>query len=385
LPLRRRAATRIAALGCLLALAAGDAAGQLSLTGELGLARYTDDPFGRGDLGVFAASAAYQRRWLVSQAAGALARLEGGDVGVGGQAFADVRLLARRGLALEIGGYTGAIGSFTGYDDITHVGGLVRGTLRRGDRAVSLALQRGQTWTDTRDRPIWTAQLRATLERRTWTAGLGLTGHSYRLFDPIVDFDDPGAERRFYEAGDAELTARAFVGRLEIGASGVARAGRDETDGVGGQVDAAFWLTDRLALTASAGRQLEDLIRGVGTTRYLTAAVRVASRPRYRPPTADAVTPGVLRAQREQSGLVTLRVLLPTARTLELSGDLTGWTPQPFVARGGGEWELVLGRVESGPTRVQWRVDGGEWTAPPGLPLRESDFEGSVAVLVLPM
>lgn len=371
--------------GCLLAFTAGDAAGQLALTGELGFARYTDDPFGRGDLGVLAASASLQRPWLVTQAAGALARLEGGDIGVGGQAFADVRLLARRGLALEVGAYTGAIGSFTGYEDITHLGGLVRGTLRRGDKAVSLAVQRGQTWIDTRDRPIWTTQLRGTLERPTWTIGLGLTGHSYRLFDAIIDFDDPGSELRFYEAADIDVSARAFLGPLELGVSGVARAGRDESDGVGGQLDAAFWLTDRLALTASAGRQLEDLIRGVGATKYLTAAVRVASRARYRPPATDAIAPGVLRAARDRDGLVTLRVLLPTARTLEFSGDLTGWTPRPFTPRGGGEWELALGRVDGGPTRVQWRVDGGEWTAPPGLPLRESDFDGSVAVLVLPM
>jgi hypothetical protein len=47
------------------------------------------------------------------------------------------------------------------------------------------------------------------------------------------------------------------------------------------------------------------------------------------------------------------------------------------------EWELAM-RIAPGSHRVNIRVDGGEWSAPPGAGTVQDEFNGAVGLMVVP-
>ena len=77
-----------------------------------------------------------------------------------------------------------------------------------------------------------------------------------------------------------------------------------------------------------------------------------------------------------------VRVRAPHARTVEMSGDLTGWTAIRLAAALADWWETRL-RAPRGTYHVNLRVDGERWIAPPGLPSVRDDFGGDVGLLVV--
>ena len=72
----------------------------------------------------------------------------------------------------------------------------------------------------------------------------------------------------------------------------------------------------------------------------------------------------------------------PSAASVELMGDATDWTVTGMSRGQDGRWRAVL-NVTSGAHRLSVRTDGGEWLAPPGLPLGSSDFGNPVGLLVI--
>src|SRR6185503_20791010 len=78
--------------------------------------------------------------------------------------------------------------------------------------------------------------------------------------------------------------------------------------------------------------------------------------------------------------LITVRS--PGARQVELSGDFTGWKPVSLRRIRGDDWSVAL-PLEAGTHRVNIRVDGGVWVAPPGMTTTSDDFAGEVGLLVV--
>lgn len=72
----------------------------------------------------------------------------------------------------------------------------------------------------------------------------------------------------------------------------------------------------------------------------------------------------------------------PTAGSVELMGDATAWTVTNLIRGGDGRWRAVL-KLPAGAHRLTVRADGGDWIAPPGLPLGSNDFGNPVGLLVL--
>lgn len=72
----------------------------------------------------------------------------------------------------------------------------------------------------------------------------------------------------------------------------------------------------------------------------------------------------------------------PTAASVELMGDATAWTVTNMSRGGDGRWRVEL-KLPSGTHRFTVRADGGDWIAPPGLPLGSNDFGGPVGLLLL--
>jgi hypothetical protein len=178
---------------------------------------------------------------------------------------------------------------------------------------------------------------------------------------------------------DASASWRRDHAGFEIGATAGARAGLNQSASGGwGSVDVTTWVAPNLALVATAGRSLEDVLRGVPRTQYVSLGLRIAARPHssvreLRPPPAAPMTV-VNRA-----GVI---LHVDSASRVELMADFTDWE---IVAleRSGSEWRL-LRELPPGLHRLAVRIDGGEWIAPPGLPRATDDFGGFVGLITVP-
>lgn len=82
----------------------------------------------------------------------------------------------------------------------------------------------------------------------------------------------------------------------------------------------------------------------------------------------------------------TLRVVLlidaPRAESVELMGDATQWTVTRMQRLTSGRWRAEL-KLPPGAHRVTVRADGGQWIAPPGLPIGNDEFGSPVGLLVI--
>ena len=72
----------------------------------------------------------------------------------------------------------------------------------------------------------------------------------------------------------------------------------------------------------------------------------------------------------------------PSARAVELSGDFNGWHPIALSQTRPDVWETTLS-ITPGTYRVNMRVNGATWIAPPGLSATADEFNGTVGLLVV--
>jgi hypothetical protein len=75
-------------------------------------------------------------------------------------------------------------------------------------------------------------------------------------------------------------------------------------------------------------------------------------------------------------------VRLANVARAELASDCTAWRPIPMRRLHGDLWAADL-VAEPGAHRVSLRLDGGAWSAPPGLTEVSDDFGGSAGVFVI--
>jgi hypothetical protein len=93
-------------------------------------------------------------------------------------------------------------------------------------------------------------------------------------------------------------------------------------------------------------------------------------------------TAAAFEVANENRGLRTLRIRIPDARTVELSADFTNWKPVSLTSSGVDRWETTL-RIAPGMHRLAIRVNGDEWTPPPGVSAVPDEFKGTVGVIVV--
>ena len=118
--------------------------------------------------------------------------------------------------------------------------------------------------------------------------------------------------------------------------------------------------------------------------RYATIALRVTTRPggalelhsRSRAAAHD------LKTWREEDGTVLLVVHAPRARRVELMGDFTDWRPLVMHREGDGHFAARV-RLPAGSYRINVRVDGGAWMAPPGTTPVADEYNGAAGLLVI--
>jgi hypothetical protein len=160
------------------------------------------------------------------------------------------------------------------------------------------------------------------------------------------------------------------------------------------------WLSRRLAVTTAVGRYPTDYARGYPGGRYISAAVRLSTRPRAiaadergvvsvrprtLPPETDHPEPvrPAFEMHRGAGDSRTLRVRVERATTVEMTGDFTDWRAVSMRAEGDGWWTATI-PIPSGIHQINVRTDGGAWSVPPGLASAADEFGGRVGLLLVP-
>ncbi|HEU5218971.1 MAG TPA: hypothetical protein VFU23_09940 [Gemmatimonadales bacterium] len=162
-----------------------------------------------------------------------------------------------------------------------------------------------------------------------------------------------------------------------------------------GEVNAALAVTRWLAVSLSGGKYPADPVRHTLGASYASAGLRLRRAGKGAPPVtlgAGGVLRGRLMPTEPDAPPLEvlgsgdrriLRVHTSNATMIELMGDFTDWVPVRLVRLAPGVWEVELA-IPAGVHRVNLRVNGGPWTAPGGTRIEQTEFGGSVGILVVP-
>lgn len=85
---------------------------------------------------------------------------------------------------------------------------------------------------------------------------------------------------------------------------------------------------------------------------------------------------------RRDSMHVLVRLRIPRAQQVQLSGEPTAWTPVDMHRKAGDWWEAEV-QARPGSYRMNVRVNGQQWSAPPGTIPTRDEFGGEVGVIQL--
>jgi hypothetical protein len=144
-------------------------------------------------------------------------------------------------------------------------------------------------------------------------------------------------------------------------------------------------MSPQASLIFAAGSYPLDFTQGFPSGRFVTAGVRLSTERRSRTESIPVQRSAVARfdVRRTSDSEIRIEVRAPGARSVEITGDLTHWQPQPLRADGNGPFAIVL-RVTPGTSQVNIRVDNGPWTVPPGLTVVKDELGAEVGILVVP-
>jgi hypothetical protein len=211
------------------------------------------------------------------------------------------------------------------------------------------------------------------------------TTGGWNYFNRERKFTDTTNVSRLQRWSDLEGRVDWAMGRLTLSAAMSGRAAVDSIPAMlWGRVGATMRVNSRLSLMSGAGTLPLPGPATARASRFATLGVRLSPAALLRPPlphgvrtsaTAFAISPAA-------SGGYTVTVRAPSARTVELSGDFTNWTPVALRETAPNVWQVTI-PMTPGTHRVNLRVDGDSWAAPPGLPAVNDEFNGRVGLLVI--
>ena len=143
-------------------------------------------------------------------------------------------------------------------------------------------------------------------------------------------------------------------------------------------------LTERLALVGTTGTTAFDVAQGLPGGRYATISLRITTRAggALELRSRSRATARDLETWREQDGTVLVVVHAPRARRVELMGDFTDWRPLVMHREAEDHFTTRI-RLPAGSYRINVRVDGGVWTAPPGTTPVADEYNGAAGLLVI--
>lgn len=172
-----------------------------------------------------------------------------------------------------------------------------------------------------------------------------------------------------------------------------------------GSASGALWVTSTIAIVASGGTYPVNFGEGFPGGRFISAGIRIGRMPGAQSandraleksngavpvsdvlPTPDgipATSPQpMLQVTSKMPGRTALHVLLPSASSVEITGDFTNWEPVALSRNADGSWGTTLA-LQPGLYEMNIRIDGGPWLSPPGIPSKRDEFGQSVGVLII--
>ena len=215
------------------------------------------------------------------------------------------------------------------------------------------------------------------------------SGGDTLLHPTVVDTQevvtDSGSAGRLRSWNDAELALDWGIGRLAFrGVIGTRFFAESQPNELWGQVQSTYALGPDVALIAATGVHPSAAAYGASRARFLELGVRLAPSALLRPRVPRGVRPtaAAFEVSNATGGQRTLRIRVPNARTVELSGDFTGWKPITLTRAGTDQWEARV-PMAPGIHRLVIRVDGDAWAPPPGVNAVPDEFQGTVGVIVV--
>lgn len=147
---------------------------------------------------------------------------------------------------------------------------------------------------------------------------------------------------------------------------------------------ATFWCLPGLALTLVGGPPVHARTAGdfVGYPEFAMGLRFEPGHPAHRSAGRAGMDRDAWRLRPAGGGGSTLELWSPGAESLELRGDVTGWSTVALRRGPGGWWRLPVA-IPPGVHQLQICTDGGPWGAPPGLPIEPASFGGRAGVLVV--
>jgi hypothetical protein len=147
---------------------------------------------------------------------------------------------------------------------------------------------------------------------------------------------------------------------------------------------ASLSLARNVALSIGAGTVTRRLpfVRSEG--RFGSVALRLSPAALLRPKAPPQITSaaGAFSVSKTKSDEYVVSIRAPRARVVELSGDFNGWRPIRLELVRGDLWQATLA-IPPGTYRMNLRVDGERWVAPPGTVTVDDEFNGRVGLVVV--
>lgn len=149
-----------------------------------------------------------------------------------------------------------------------------------------------------------------------------------------------------------------------------------------GSLSATWWATPRFGIVATGGTYPVDFTQGFPGGRYAALSARIRSAPPARAAVAPRAAAGIsaFSLQRTSGTTHAIRVQASAARSVEVSGDFTLWSPLALRPEGNGWWSVTV-PLAAGTHEITVRLNDGAWVVPPGVTSRVDEFGGSVGVV----
>lgn len=194
---------------------------------------------------------------------------------------------------------------------------------------------------------------------------------------------NPDTER--YELLDKSATLQVRNGPHDFTMSLTARDGIGSTQASFRALTASGTLqvTERLALLASAGRQLADPLRGLPQADLVTVSARWSFGPQPLPVMQrSAIARAEVSRLSGGGGELVVRIFASDTLLVDVAGDFSQWQPVP-LQREGSFWVARV-QLAPGKYRVAVRANLGPWRAPRNLARVRDDFGGEAGIVVIP-
>jgi hypothetical protein len=376
---RARLFSQVSRLATLLATLSVPLSAQWQFAADLGASRLQRTDIPQSNAVTFGGSATGigERAWFRSSLLGVVA----GSDQVTAQGLVTGSLLGPSGHPVR-GELNGFVSSFSETGGPSTVSGelMARGQFGSGLRGGALGLGAGTTSRDGVSSALYHAAGDAwwAPNDNQFAGNVSVIRRSDTFVDGLTTVSFP----RSYV--DLIASWRRDHGGIVLGASAGVRAGIQSgtRGGAWGSADATAWVSPRSAIVVSGGRSLDDPVRGIPRTTYLSLALRVTGQRHLtlsRRPTIAGARVSILRVD-DASRRIEVRGV--TASRIEVMGDFTDWSPVALEMTAD-VWRLERA-ISPGLHRIAIRIDGGEWIAPVNLPRATDDLGGVVGLVTVP-